>query len=263
MDADRFDTLIQSLSTAGSRRGVLAAIVGGSLGLLGWHTAEDADAHNAATACKKKSGKAKKKCLKKAKAHNATHATQASPPPPPQPPVCTSSCTNGRTCQNGTCACPAGMQFCTFPNRCQVCCSNVDCCNIGENFQCPPGSQTCQASGTCGVSCTDNVHNGNETDVDCGGSCPRRCADGKGCVTNNDCLSARCITGTCLPCSSGQACGVHTDGGTCFCLTAASGENVCRVSSGTPSVANCGACPPETVCFTSEGVRCYKPCGAP
>jgi hypothetical protein len=42
--------------------------------LAPWLAREEADAHNALTACKKKSGK--KKCIKKAKKHNAQHASE-------------------------------------------------------------------------------------------------------------------------------------------------------------------------------------------
>jgi hypothetical protein len=41
--------------------------------------------------------------------------------------------------------------------------------------------------GTCAApSCSDNVQNGQETDIDCGGTCPQ-CAVGQGCQVNGDC----------------------------------------------------------------------------
>lgn len=40
-------------------------------------------------------------------------------------------------------------------------------------------------------SCYDRFENGNESDVDCGGTC-RKCEDGKKCKTNNDCLNNYC-----------------------------------------------------------------------
>ncbi len=45
-------------------------------------------------------------------------------------------------------------------------------------------------------SCTDGVKNQNETDVDCGGICPR-CSLDKTCRTDNDCESGNCDNGTC------------------------------------------------------------------
>ena len=38
----------------------------------------------------------------------------------------------------------------------------------------------------------DNLKNGDETDVDCGGSCPTACADGQYCIASADCLSQVC-----------------------------------------------------------------------
>ena len=49
MDPARFDTLTRSLIDLRSRRGALAALLGGTLGLLGWSDARDAAAKN----CKK------------------------------------------------------------------------------------------------------------------------------------------------------------------------------------------------------------------
>jgi hypothetical protein len=136
MDADRFDILARSLSTAGSRRRALAAILGGSLGLLGWYGAEEVDAHNPLRSCKKKSGRAKKKCLKKARAHNATHTVQA--PAPGCTPSCAAtnpcgsdgcngscgSCSGG-SCRDGVCACPDGEEPCR--DEC------VETCRAGED----------------------------------------------------------------------------------------------------------------------------------
>jgi beta-glucosidase len=47
------------------------------------------------------------------------------------------------------------------------------------------------------ASCTDTVKNGNETDVDCGGSCAAKCANGRTCSINADCQSGSCVTGVC------------------------------------------------------------------
>lgn len=44
--------------------------------------------------------------------------------------------------------------------------------------------------------CSDNVQNGAETDVDCGGSCAA-CADGKKCVANTDCAGRKCGNNVC------------------------------------------------------------------
>jgi cysteine-rich repeat protein len=59
--------------------------------------------------------------------------------------------------------------------------------------------------------CSDSVTNGDETDVDCGGSCDP-CGLGKTCDTGSDCASGSCPDGTCVEVSS--SCGDHvTDPG--------------------------------------------------
>ncbi|MBI2145708.1 thrombospondin type 3 repeat-containing protein, partial [Candidatus Woesearchaeota archaeon] len=45
--------------------------------------------------------------------------------------------------------------------------------------------------------CSDKVRNGDEADVDCGGSCSAKCANGKSCIIQSDCKSAYCVDGVC------------------------------------------------------------------
>src|SRR5262245_42919275 len=47
-------------------------------------------------------------------------------------------------------------------------------------------------------SCNDGRLNGDESDVDCGGSC-MRCADGRSCRNAADCASNNCLNFTCAP----------------------------------------------------------------
>ena len=193
MDGTRFDALTCSLTVAGSRRRALVATLGGALSLLGWQRVDDTAAHSTLKTCKKKSGKARKSCLKKAKAHNAQHAseTSAAPPPPPS-----------------------------------------------------------------GPTCSDGIKNGNETDIDCGGSCPR-CITGYRCTTRNDCASGYCSGGTCHWCSFNSNC--PPDPGQCVC----GGNGHCHRTSGT-TAPNCGSCPADTgICSPlNVGVACSKLCGA-
>lgn len=44
--------------------------------------------------------------------------------------------------------------------------------------------------------CSDGEKNGDETDIDCGGSCPP-CDDGESCKVDDDCQSGFCVQGTC------------------------------------------------------------------
>ena len=82
--------------------------------------------------------------------------------------------------------------------------------------------------------CNDFVQNGDETDVDCGGSCPDRCVAGQRCAIPGDCESGVCTAnfcqtprcddsvqngtetdvdcgGSCPTCGGGQTCSANTD----------------------------------------------------
>ncbi len=106
-------------------------------------------------------------------------------------PTCGAGCGDGQDCEQDS-----------------DCASNV--CGEGN---------TCEPSATC----ADGVVNGDETDVDCGGSCPQACDDGEGCLADDDCASMFCDpdTMTCGPsttCVDGERNGDETDvdcGGAC------------------------------------------------
>jgi hypothetical protein len=117
-------------------------------------------------------------------------------------------------------------------------------------FDCDAGYV--QNGGACyppSSACTDGAKNGNETDVDCGGDCPR-CGSEKSCAHGADCLTAACVNGvcasascdngvqdstetdidcggtTCQPCGPGLRCRVGSD-----CTDGACSDSVCRDSS--------------------------------
>ncbi len=72
-----------------------------------------------------------------------------------------------------------------------------------------------------GASCTNRRLDGDESDVDCGGSCEQTCDDGQNCGANEDCTSSSCSErGVCEPatCKDGLTNGDETDqdcGGAC------------------------------------------------
>jgi hypothetical protein len=77
--------------------------------------------------------------------------------------------------------------------RCDPC-SPGKTCATGTDCQSAVCTNTvCQAP-----SCTDQVLNGSETDLNCGGSCSP-CAPGKQCSVNDDCSSGSCLSGICDP----------------------------------------------------------------
>ena len=89
--------------------------------------------------------------------------------------------------------------------------------------------------------CDDQIRNGEETDVDCGGSC-NRCEAGQSCHADADCIDSTCVSGTCtpLPCFNGRQDGDETDvdcGGTC---RTCAGGRACRADTDCAS-GTCGA----------------------
>ncbi len=121
--------------------------------------------------------------------------------------------------------------------------------------------------------CTDQIVNGDETGIDCGGSCATKCEIGGGCRTGGDCDDANCVGGVCTakPCDNGVRDAQETDkdcgGGTC---RACSGGRKCVVDadcfsmSCNPATRTCSAL---TVSFAPEiryfsGFKAYALLGA-
>jgi len=81
------------------------------------------------------------------------------------------------------------------------------------------------STSSCVVSsCHDGIRNGDESDIDCGGSCVAACGDGDHCFADSDCASgvcgsdSRCATVVVISCSDGIRNGDESDvdcGGSC------------------------------------------------
>jgi len=135
------------------------------------------------------------------------------------------SCGTGATC-NGAGSCVACASGCGVGAACT---SDANCL-----------SSACDASSHVCVSnqCVDNQKDGQETDLDCGGSVCNKCALAKACILDTDCASNACDasshvcvsnqcadnqkdgqetgvdcggTNSCARCSVGQACLVNSD----------------------------------------------------
>lgn len=52
--------------------------------------------------------------------------------------------------------------------------------------------------------CANGAKDPVEADVDCGGACPTKCAEGKTCAVDGDCATGRCASGKCAPCATGM-----------------------------------------------------------
>jgi hypothetical protein len=95
------------------------------------------------------------------------------------------------------------------------------------------------ASATGGPGCSNGVLDGDESDVDCGGSCPP-CDDGKVCNTSDDCESMMCTTD--MICGGEDSCTELID------------DNGCQAC----IKANC--CEAVLECFMDEFCHCWVEC---
>ncbi len=110
------------------------------------------------------------------------------------------NCTNKCDPEDGLRCHDAQVQACTkqddgcFDWTLQKDCgaSNATCDDTGDSPVCVPNE-----------SCTDDIKNQDETDTDCGGSCPP-CDTGKQCSLDSDCQSDSCMGGTCSECKPGK-----------------------------------------------------------
>jgi hypothetical protein len=151
------------------------------------------------------------------------------------------SCNDGIANANETDVDCGGPQ-CTPCGAGAGCFSEVDC---GVALACDPSTLTCTAA-----TCSDGTKNGDESDVDCGGSCSTACADGASCTQAGECQSGVCVSSLCqsptcadgvvnssetgpdcggagcAPCGAGAACAQASD-----CQSGSCQANVCSAPS--------------------------------
>ena len=108
---------------------------------------------------------------------------------------------DGNQCTLDTCA---GGQVIHPPAAMRTACNQsggVMCNDAGACVQCVDGSDCASlicTSGSCAApSCGDQVHNGSETGIDCGGPVCQACAPGQGCNVAGDCTSGICVGNVC------------------------------------------------------------------
>jgi hypothetical protein len=90
-------------------------------------------------------------------------------------------CADGEACIAGMCEAAACVDDASSGASCEPC--------VGAD--CSP--MPVQLAPTC----SDNVQNGDEAGVDCGSTCPERCANDATCTVPNDCVSFNCVDGAC------------------------------------------------------------------
>ncbi|MEW5740674.1 MAG: hypothetical protein AB1938_17230 [Myxococcota bacterium] len=128
------------------------------------------------------------------------------------------NCPLGTACADGVClSTSCGAEACASGRVCVGgACIETSCVGV----VCAQG-QTCAAGVCVAARCDDGQKNGDESDVDCGGSCPK-CPNGAVCDgLANNCASNACDAGVCVPapaCTDQVTNGDETDedcGGSC------------------------------------------------
>ena len=156
------------------------------------------------------------------------------------------NCANGALCANNA---DCVSSICTGFGRCAATATCSDLAKNGAETDVDCGGGTCDGCAltkACSVdsdcvsgavcegdvcvaapTCDDNVKNGKETDVDCGGVCLQTCAAGKQCSSHMDCgTDLSCNSGVCevvATCSDGMKSAGEADvdcGGVCTKLCA-------------------------------------------
>jgi hypothetical protein len=167
-----------------------------------------------------------------------------------------SECTTDEQCPIA--GLPASFEFCV-DHQCKQCRLHTDC---DDRFLCE--------SNRCIPHCDNGRFDptGTETDVDCGGICPKKCRAGQRCKVNFDCASNFChpTERRCLrscerntECPPGQfcldCCVGCDDGNHCFTSSVCPNQN-CRLPG--ESCGSEGACAAECC----SGVGCFGTCCA-
>lgn len=147
-------------------------------------------------------------------------------------------------------ACEAGTTACGTTDAVEVCTEGEDGCfewTAGDD--CAASGMICEDGACVEPTCDDGLTNGDETYVDCGGSCPP-CGDGLPCDDAADCESGLCDRGLCArpscedgfrngdetdidcgglcePCPEGGGCGDTEDCESGLCIDGTCSEPVC------------------------------------
>ena len=109
---------------------------------------------------------------------------------------------------------------------------NLDQAGLSDDDAASPDASVDGFADDTSGSCTDGLKNGAESDVDCGGTCPSKCADGKACGAPLDCGSGVCAAGRCAvpSCTDVVKNGSETDvdcGGSC--VTKCADTKACNI----------------------------------
>ena len=149
--------------------------------------------------------------------------------------------------------CEGMAGVCNGSGACVQCVINSDC-TTGTTPSCDTTTNTCG-------SCSDNIKNGAETGVDCGGSC--KACTGDPCSTGGGCLSGKCVDKVCCATDCNgtcQVCNIQGSLGTCTNAPAeqpdpacnalvCDGAGACKTPAGAPCSLNSGCA--SGICIAS------------
>jgi hypothetical protein len=211
MDGSRFDALSRALVAGSSRRAATRLIGAIALG--------------APLAFREPS-----ETVAKHKKHKKKHKG-ASPTPPPCPEgtrrcgdqclsvlICCdeTDCAGGRTCQQGTCVCPANRPHgdCPGSGVCQECCDISDCRPPASDGQeCQAGQCVCTFAGTrrcpdglCGSCCDDSECRGGQQCLSFGSDRHCQCAPVGETLCHGLCIPTGCAAFCDAPCAADPTC---------------------------------------------------------
>ncbi len=154
-----------------------------------------------------------------------------------------------RTCVDGSC----GVDVAALGTSCDdgggvVCNDAGDCVACNDGGDCTEPGYVCLGNSCVPPQCANGSIDGDESDIDCGGSCPA-CADGFMCNDGSDCQSASCADGLCCD----GACD-----GVCEACNVAGSEGVCTLhAAGTDPDDECAgadSCDGNGLCQCADGV---------
>ncbi len=229
MDADRFETLVRSLTVSGTRRRSLLATLGIVIGSLGMTGSDDAEAAKSGK-CTRLPGECETCTKGKCQRKNGKKSCKAGKIAPKAEGT---GCSGG-TCQNGQCISPTGQVVPPPPQP------------PGRDG-CPDGTQDCSGScvdlasdslncGSCGARCQLNAHC-SEGACLCGfrdSNAPYQCCPNGQPICNTTGGETYMLGDSCVPVPRAQGCPVGYQ--TCIgpeCETCCPPTSTCDLSTGT------------------------------
>jgi alpha-tubulin suppressor-like RCC1 family protein len=159
-------------------------------------------------------------------------------------PICVTDHRCGTANEPAGTACTSGGKVCDGSGKCVACISDSDCTDKAKPVC---GDGACE-----GATCRNGMLDGDESGVDCGGSCPG-CPNGKPCKVGADCATGYCADdGLCKACKESTQCSTDT-----WCDPLISGGGCVADLAPGEACAEGAQCPADAC---KDGFCCNTPC---